>query len=77
MALGDSVTSNESEGITVEVGEKVIFFVNGEKMPTLRAMVVMTLDSTCGCCAIVEKVILHETKHSISGGRFQTKILVP
>ena len=46
LALGDSVMSNESRGIVVEVGEKVSFFIDKEKMLILIAVVVMTLDGT-------------------------------
>ena len=53
LALGDSVTSDESGGMTVEVGEKVTFFVDGEKVLTLGAAVVIALDGTLGRGAMV------------------------
>ena len=48
LARGDLVTSDESGGMIVELGEKVTFFVDGEKVLTLGSAVVMALDGTLG-----------------------------
>ena len=53
MALGDSVKSDESRGITAEVGKKVSLFVDREKVLTLGAVVVIVLERTLRRSAMV------------------------
>ena len=49
------VKSDKSGGMTIEIGKKVSLFVDREKVLTLRAMVVIALESTLGHSTIVEE----------------------